>query len=65
MKKIIPNLILMVLGIISILLVSVFSINGALGCLLITFGLILLLAGIVYKVNNPIKVIVEMIINLF
>lgn len=65
MKKIIPNLILMVLGMVSISLVSVFSINGTLGCLLITFGLILLLAGILYKVNNPIKVIVEMIINLF
>lgn len=65
MKKIIPNLILMVLGIVSISLVSIFSINGTLGCLLITFGFVLLLAGIVYKVNNPIKVIIEMIINLF
>lgn len=65
MKKIIPNLILMVLGIVSISLVSIFSINGTLGCLLITLGFVLLLAGIVYKVNNPIKVIIEMIINLF
>lgn len=66
MKDILSNIILMFSGVILILLeTTVLKLDGTLGWLIITAGVILIGIGLLYKSKNPIKVAVEFFINLF
>lgn len=66
MKDIRANIIFMLLGVIILLLeTSVLKLNGTLGWLLTTTGVLLIGLGILYKSKNPLKVIAEFFMNLF
>lgn len=66
MKDILSNIILMVSGVILILLeTTVLKLDGTLGWLITTAGVILIGIGLLYKSKNPIKVAVEFFMNLF
>ena len=64
MKKTVPNIIFIILGIISITLVFRFNIDGTLGLLLTSVGVIFIGIG-TFKGNNPFKVIFQFISNFF
>jgi len=66
MKDIISNIIFMVSGAFLILLeTTLLKLDGTLGWLMITAGVILIGLGLLYKSKNPIKVAVEFFMNLF
>ncbi len=66
MKDIMSNIILMFSGVILILLeTTVLKLDGTLGWLITTAGVILIGLGLLYKSKNPIKVAVEFFMNLF
>jgi len=64
MKKIIPNIIFLISGIIILVLEFHFMINGTLGWLLTSTGIIFIGIGI-FKGNNPFKIIFQFISNFF
>lgn len=61
MKKI-PNIIFIILGIISIILFNVLKIDGILAFLLIWVGVVFIGIGL-FKGNNPFKVICQFFSN--
>jgi len=63
MKKI-PNIIFLILGIIILVAEFYFMINGTLGWLITSTGIIFIGIGI-FKDNNPFKVIFQFIANFF
>lgn len=65
MRDILPNIILMLLGAAIILVETIFEFDGILGWLTILAGLIFIGAGVLYKSKNPLKQLLEMILNLF
>ncbi len=60
----IPNIVLLILGVIILAIEFIFMINGTLGWLLTSGGIILIGASL-FKGNNPFKVIVEFISKIF
>lgn len=65
-KDIIPNIILMLLGILTLLLEFNFlKLNGAIGLALTTTGVLFIGAGLLYKSKHPIKLLAEFFMNLF
>lgn len=66
MKDILSNIILMFSGVILILLeTTVLKLDGTLGWLITTAGVILIGLGLLYRSKNPIKAAVEFFMNLF
>lgn len=66
MKDIIPNIVLMILGILTLILEFNFlKLNGAIGLALTTAGVLFIGAGLLYKSKHPIKVLAEFFMNLF
>jgi len=55
----------MLLGVAIILIETIFEFDGTLGWLTILVGLIFIGAGVLYKSKNPLKQLLEMILNLF
>ena len=65
MKEIKTNIIFMGLGAIVLLFEFIFKLNGTLGWLLTSSGVILVGIGLVYKSKKPIQVLVNLFINFF
>ncbi|ERI91603.1 hypothetical protein HMPREF1982_03112 [Clostridiales bacterium oral taxon 876 str. F0540] len=63
LKDILTNIIFMLLGGAAILLEVIFKVDGTLGWLLVTIGVIFLGIGLVYKSKNPIKMLINFFIN--